>query len=394
MKSGADLPQQVLHCKYSVSKKSIQSVQRLLNALDRMQQSLYFRCASFAVTTRPKACETRMHLLGEDGEQECSAEATGQMKSMKKTRTSVAPGRTGNKAVSGGQTALEARFARSQGRLSTSRKKLVRMILENPEDTFFLSSRELAKRYKVDAATIVRTIQVLGYGKFAEFAADLRAHFITRITPYTLLKAASREKRTLSDRIRNSLALDLRNLQSLQSTLDPERIIALAKLVKRARRILVIGIDLAASLSWHLSYGLMSLGFAAEGPVGGTGNIQKRVRSLTSKDLLIAISYKQGLRETVEAALRAKKQGVPTFGITDSIDTPIARICDSFSITPVTSVSFANSYVAPMALLGTILVACAHTRTARTLALLRRSEEEDRADHRWYWAPSNRKDLR
>jgi RpiR family carbohydrate utilization transcriptional regulator len=291
--------------------------------------------------------------------------------------------------MSGGQTALETRLARSQPKLSPSRKKLVRLILENHEDTFFLSSRALAKRYDVDAATIVRTIQALGYSKFAEFAADLRSHFITRITPYTLLKAASREKRTLDDRIQSSLELDLRNLQSLQSTMNAERVIALVKLVSRARRILVIGIDLAASLSWHLAYGLMSLGFAADSPVGGTGNIQKRVRSLTSKDLLIAISFKQGLRETVEAALRAKKQGVPTFGITDGDNTPIARICDNFSITLVSSVSFANSYVAPMALIGTILVACAHTRTARTLALLRRSEQEDRTDHRWYWSPTN-----
>jgi RpiR family transcriptional regulator, carbohydrate utilization regulator len=297
-----------------------------------------------------------------------------------------------NKPSTGGQTALEARFVRTQAGLNGSRRKLLRMILENPQDTFFLSSRELAKRYDVDAATIVRTIQALGYQKFAEFAADLRAHFITRITPYTVLKAASREKRTLNDRIRNSLELDLRNLQSLQSTLDPERIIALAKQIKSARRILVVGIDLAATLSWHLSYGLMSLGFAAEGPVGGTGNIQKRVRLLTPHDLLIAISFQQGLRETVEAALRAKKQSVPTFGITDTIDTPIARICDSCVAAPVTSASFANSYVAPMAVLGAILVACAHTRTSRTLALLRRSAEEDRADHRWYWASENGKD--
>jgi hypothetical protein len=110
---------------------------------------------------------------------------------------------------------------------------------------------------------------------------------------------------------------------SLQSTVHPEPIIAMAKLVKRARRILVVGIDLAASRSWHSSYGLMSLGFPAEGPVGGTGSIQKRVRSLSFRALLIAISFKQGLRET-------------------------------------------DSYVAPMAMLGTIPVACAYTRTART----------------------------
>ena len=94
-----------------------------------------------------------------------------------------------------GYTPLETRFRSAEQNLNASRKKLVRAILENPDDTFFLSSRELAKRYSVDAATIVRTIQALGYRKYAEFAADLRSHFVTRITPYTVLKAASREKR-------------------------------------------------------------------------------------------------------------------------------------------------------------------------------------------------------
>ncbi len=292
-----------------------------------------------------------------------------------------------------GRTPLEIRYARSQAKLSRSRKKLLGMILENPGDTFFLSSRELAKRYDVDAATIVRTIQALGYGKFAEFVADLRSHFIMRITPYTALKAASQERRSPADRIRHGVEMDLRNLQSLRTGLDPERIIALSRLVKRARRIMVVGIDLAASLSWHLAYGLVHLGFPAEAPVGGTGNVQRRVRTLTSKDLVIAISFGQCLRETVEAALRAKKQGVPTFGITDSERTPIARVCDNFCLASVASPSFGSSYVGPMSVVGAILIACAHTQTSRTLALLRRSAEEDRADHRWYWVPENGKGL-
>jgi DNA-binding MurR/RpiR family transcriptional regulator len=270
---------------------------------------------------------------------------------------------------------------------------MVGMILENPGDTFFLSSRELAKRYDVDAATIVRTVQALGYRKFAEFAADLRSHFIMRITPYTALKAASQERRSLADRIRHGVEMDLRNMQSLRTALDPEPIIALSKLVKRAHRIMVVGIDLAASLSWHLAYGLVHLGFPADAPVGGTGNVQRRVRTLTSKDLLIAVSFGQCLRETVEAAMRAKRQGVPTFGITDSERTPIARVCDNFCLASVAGPSFGSSYVAPMSVLGAILNACAHTQTSRTLALLRRSAEEDSADHRWYWVPENGRDL-
>lgn len=308
-------------------------------------------------------------------------------------RRSVPLSTSSESVVSVGRTPLEIRYAKSQAKLSRSRKKLLGMILENPGDTFFLSSRELAKRYDVDAATIVRTIQALGYGKFAEFVADLRSHFIMRITPYTALKAASQERRSPADRIRHGVEMDLRNLQSLRTGLDPERIIALSRLVKRARRIMVVGIDLAASLSWHLAYGLVHLGFPAEAPVGGTGNVQRRVRTLTPKDLVIAISFGQCLRETVEAALRAKKQGVPTFGITDSERTPIARVCDNFCLASVASPSFGSSYVGPMSVVGAILIACAHTQTSRTLALLRRSAEEDRADHRWYWVPENGKGL-
>ena len=49
-------------------------------------------------------------------------------------------------------TSLEVRFAQSP--LSGSRRRLIREILDNHEQTFFLSSREMAKRYNVDAATI------------------------------------------------------------------------------------------------------------------------------------------------------------------------------------------------------------------------------------------------
>jgi len=289
---------------------------------------------------------------------------------------------------------LDERFGRFQDRLSPSRRKLLRTILENPEDAYFLSSREMATRYQVDAATIVRTIQVLGYQKFAEFVSDLRSHFVTRITPYTVLKAASKEKKTVTDRIRHGWELDMRNLQALQTGIDPERIKALSQKVKNSQRILVIGIDLAAALSWYLSYGLMTLGFAAEAPVGSTGNVQRRIRTLTRKDLLIAISFGQCLRDTVEAAQRAKKQGVPTCGITDSESTPIARVCDESFIVSVTSSSFGGSYVAPTALIEAILVACAQTQTSRSLQLLRRSEEEDRADHRWFDALLDGKELR
>ncbi len=280
---------------------------------------------------------------------------------------------------------LEVRFAQSQ--LSRSRRQLIRAILDKHEETFFLSSREMARRYNVDAATIVRTVQALGYERFADFAADLRQHFVKQITPYTVLKAATREKRSVPDQVRHCVERDTESLSVLRSSLDADRVVGLAKLIHRSRRILVIGVDLAASLAWFLAYGLTPLGFDAEAPVGSAGNLQHKIDGLTGKDLLIAISFGRCLRETVESVLRAREQGVPTFGITDGDITPIAMHCDAYLVAPTSSPSFTGSYVAPMAVINTIIVASAHIQPKRSLAMLGRTEAEYRTGERWYQEP-------
>lgn len=285
-------------------------------------------------------------------------------------------------------TSLEVRFAQSP--LSGSRRRLIREILDNHEETFFLSSRELAKRYNVDAATIVRTVQALGYERFADFAADLRQHFVNHITPYTVLKAATQEKRSLTQQIQHSLERDVESVNVLRSSLAADRAVDLAKRIHGARNILVVGVDLAASLAWFLAYGLIPLGFSAEAPVGSTGNLQHKIDLLTTKDLLVAISFGKCLRETVEAVDRAHGRGIPTFGITDSDTTPIALHCDDYLLAPTSSPSFTGSYVAPMALMNTIIVACAHLRPKRALAMLSRTEQEYRTGRRWYQEPKKK----
>lgn len=282
-------------------------------------------------------------------------------------------------------TPLEARFVHAH--LSPNRRDLIKAILDNHEEAYFLSSRELAKRYKVDAATVVRAVQDLGYQRFADFAADLREHFVRQITPYTVLKAATRKRRSVADHVEGGLDRDTENLRALKSSLQTERVVELARLIHRSRRILVVGVDLAASLAWFLAYGLTPLGFAAEAPVGSAGNLQHKIDVLTSEDLVIAVSFGRCLRETVESVLRARERGVPRFGITDGNSTPLARYCDGHLTAPISSPSYTGSYVAPMALINAVILACAHLRPRRALAMLGRTEAEYRSGERWYQEP-------
>jgi DNA-binding MurR/RpiR family transcriptional regulator len=279
-------------------------------------------------------------------------------------------------------TALEQKLAQAQWTLNTSRSRLLQEILENAEENHFLSSRALAKRYDVDKATIVRSIQVLGYRKYADFAADLRAHFVSRITPYTLMKSAAREKRSITDHVEHSLEMDLNNLQALRSSLDAATVIEMAKRLNRARRIVVVGVDFAAGLAYLLAYGLTSLGYNAEAPIASAGNVHQKISLLGPKDLLVAISFGRCLQATVSAVQHARQNQVPTFGITDSDKTPIARFSDFFWVASIANPSFHGSYVAPLAAMDALFVACAHVQPKRALAMLRRKDLDSRS--RWY----------
>jgi DNA-binding MurR/RpiR family transcriptional regulator len=196
------------------------------------------------------------------------------------------------------------------------------------------------------------------------------------------MKAAARERRSVADHVDHSFEIEAHNLDALRSHLDANQVIRLAKRLNRARRIVVVGVDFAASLSYLLAYGLASLGYDAEAPTGSAGNLQQKVNLLGPKDLLIAISFGRCLQATVDAVHRARENGVPTFGITDSEKTPIARFCDSFWLASIANPSFHGSYVAPIAAVDALFVACAHIQPERSLASLQQKDEDSRS--RWY----------
>lgn len=302
--------------------------------------------------------------------------------------SSIRPGADGRGMISAEDerkpwlTALEARFAQAEPNLNASRQELLRNILDHAEETYFLSSRALAKRYDLDPTTIVRTVQALGYKRYGEFAADLRSHFVTRITPYAVMKSAVRDKRSVANHIEHTLETDVQNLNALRSQLDVKQVVEIAKRIDRARRIMVVGIDFAASLSNLLAYGLVSVGYDAEAPAGSAGNLQQKILLLGPKDVLIAISFGRCLQDTVDSVMRAHGNGVPTVGFTDSEKSPIARFSDVSWITSVSSPSFHGSYVAVVSAINALLVACSQLHPQRSLAALRRKEQEFRS--RWY----------
>jgi DNA-binding MurR/RpiR family transcriptional regulator len=271
------------------------------------------------------------------------------------------------------------------GKLSHKRQEIIRPVLENPREFVLLSVRSLATRLKSDPATTVRIVRAMGFAGYREFQRFLHELSIAHATSFELMQASSTRDGGIPVHVRESLDQESRNLQALRNSLEYKRVEALARKVYKADRILLIGGDLASTAVAYFEYHLAILGLTVLSATTA-GRVAHLARNCGHQDLVFAVSFGRGLRQTVEGLQEARARGAYCVGITDTFVSPIARFADECFLASVRTPSFGASYVAPMALFNVILVACANFRRGRTLALLKQADHEQRLGFRWYEA--------
>jgi DNA-binding MurR/RpiR family transcriptional regulator len=266
--------------------------------------------------------------------------------------------------------------------LSAKRQEVIRPILEHPREFVLLSVRAIAKRLHTDPATVVRIVRGLGFSSYRAFQHHLHELSLAFATSLDTMQDGGRDA-NMPSYVRDSLGQDLKNLQGLKNSLDAQRLASLAKRFYEARRILILGSDLAALLAEYLEYQMSLLGLPIFSATSA-GRITHLARIVTKQDLVLGITFRRGLRQTIEGVQHARAHGAYCVGISDTYLSPLARECDELFIASTESTSFGASYVAPISLLNAILAACAQYRRPQTLALLKEIAEEQRKGFRWY----------
>jgi RpiR family carbohydrate utilization transcriptional regulator len=267
--------------------------------------------------------------------------------------------------------------------LSPKRQAIIRPTFERPREFVLLSVRALAQRLGTDPATMIRIMRGMKFGAYREFQLYLHELSIAHATSLDTMRAGPAGKSAVSTQTRASFDQDVRNMNRLISSLDPKRIAALVRRLYSARRIVLLGGDLAANLVNFLEHLLIMLGLPVTSATSPAEVVHK-VRFLGKQDLVIAVSFGRGLRQTVEGLRQARASGAYCVGITNTLVSPIGQFAHESFLASISTPSFGASYVAPMALFNVIAVACANYRRARTLALLKQIEGEELHGFRWY----------
>ena len=269
--------------------------------------------------------------------------------------------------------------------LNPRRQELIRPVLENPREFVLLSVRAAAGHLSTDPATLVRIVQRMGFHNYRSFQNYLHDLSIANATSFDGMQASTKAAAEIPDYLHATMEQDVRNLNSVRTKLDAKRLAGVAKRIHGARRRLILGGDLAENLVHYLEHHLAIIGLPSL--VGTTvGRSLHITRTMGKGDVVIAISFRKGLRQTVEAMQRARNNGAYCIGITGTYVSPIARLSDEFFVAPVESSSFIDSYVAPMSLANLILVACANFDREKSLSLLREAADEQREGFRWFEA--------
>jgi RpiR family carbohydrate utilization transcriptional regulator len=268
-------------------------------------------------------------------------------------------------------------------RIHETRREMMRPVFERPRDFVLLNIREFGQRLQVDAATVSRTVTAMGFLGYRDFQKYLHQLSIAHSTALERMRTADSASTTLEDRLRETLQVAVHNLEAVCHSVDVERLKKLADRFYGAQRIYILVGDLATSLGYFLHYQLMMLGFDVV-LASGAGHITHQMHHATKADLVVAISFRRGLRQTVEGVLQARENGCYTVGVTDTLISPVAQSVDEALIVSIDVPHFGASYVAPMAMLDALLSVIANSRRARTIKKLRQMEEDQKISYRWY----------
>ncbi len=272
------------------------------------------------------------------------------------------------------------------GRLSHRHQDIIRPVLENPREFVLLNVRDMAHHLATAPTTVIRVVQALGFGGYRDFQHYLHDLSITSATILDSMQAASNTDQPPKF-LRDSRELIQQNLGFVRNHIDLQKVLGIAKRMHQAKRILLLGGDMASSLVKYMEYHLTIAGLPVLAAVS-PGRATHLARSTGKSDLVIGISFRRGLRMTIEGIERAKKNGAYCVGITDSMLSPLARFSDELLIVPITSLSFAASYVAPLAVIDLITAGVGSLRRKQIVNRLREADQEQRHGYRWYQTES------
>lgn len=220
----------------------------------------------------------------------------------------------------------EDRIRQERSNMSKSFSKLADYLLDSYVEAAFMTASELAHTLNLDAATVVRFSQHLGYQGFPKLQREIRQ----RVKDDLLVRPKQAEvPESVPGISSNALHEVSLALERTRISLDTEAMTKLVEQLGQARRIVVLAENPAQPTAYSLVLFLEEGGFPIYIARGGIADLARTVNIATAQDLLLAMEVAGQSPYISHAMGEAQKKGIPTAAIVGSASLACARYADT-----------------------------------------------------------------
>ncbi len=238
-------------------------------------------------------------------------------------------------------------------------------LTQNPNDVAVRSVNAIAERCGVHASNFVRFAQSLGYSGFKDLQALFQKRLSTAAPGFEArVKALEGELGAREDRseygfLRDLVVRDIASLEGLLTDIGDNDLTRAADLLEKADVIYLLGQLRSAPVVELLRYVLTMLGKRCVllDPSGGLAT--HMARTIRSKDVLIAVSFRFYATEVVNIVEQVAARRIPILAISDNTLSPLAKAAEVLFAVPEHEYTFSRSLAAPMCLAQALTVALA-----------------------------------
>jgi DNA-binding MurR/RpiR family transcriptional regulator len=225
-------------------------------------------------------------------------------------------------------TGLDQMLRRAKQQLGAAGLRVARFIDENRQIVLASSAAALGARIGTSDATVLRTIQTLGFASLA----DLKSAILNGSPVST---PADDMRRTLVDldnatgaALNGILQAHADGLDVLRSEKCRGQIAEGVRVLDGAERIVVFGIGPSSALATYVSVLLARSGRRSR-TINATGSmLADQLLDLGKGDALLILAYGRLYREVKAVFAEARALGLPTVLVTEAKDTPLAKLAD------------------------------------------------------------------
>ncbi len=216
----------------------------------------------------------------------------------------------------------EERIRQERPNMSKSFARLADFLLDSYVEASFMTASELAQELNLDAATVVRFSQQLGYGGYPKLQREIRQ----KVKNDLLIRPVQAQNPESAPGIVSATMNELiRAMEQLRISLDTDSLSRLVEMIGQSRRIIILAEAPAQPAAYNLVYFLEQGAFSVYIARPGVVDLARTVHTATPQDLFLAVDVSGQYPYIARALNEAKVKGIPTAAIVGAGSIPSAR---------------------------------------------------------------------